>query len=146
VSAEENKRISRRVAEEAFSRGDLDVIDELVADNFVNHDPTLPPDLPPGREGFKELVNFYRSAFPDAQVTVENQIAEGDKVATRWTGRGTHQGDFAGLPATGKQATITGITIDRIEGGRIVESWNEANQLGLLQQLGAIPEQARTQV
>jgi steroid delta-isomerase-like uncharacterized protein len=146
VSAEENKRISRRVAEEAFSRGDLDVIDELVADNFVNHDPTLPLDLPPGREGFKELVNFYRSAFPDAQVTVENQIAEGDKVATRWTGRGTHQGDFAGLPATGKQATITGITIDRIEGGRIVESWNEANQLGLLQQLGAIPEQARTQV
>jgi steroid delta-isomerase-like uncharacterized protein len=145
LSAEENKRISRRVAEEAFSRGDLDIIDEFVAENFVNHDPTLPPDLPPGREGFKELVNFYRSAFPDAQLTVENQIAEGDKVATRWTGRGTHQGDFAGLPATGKQATITGITIDRIEGGRIVESWNEANQLGLLQQLGAIPEQARTQ-
>jgi steroid delta-isomerase-like uncharacterized protein len=145
MSAEENKRISRRVVDEAFTEGNLDVIDELVAENFVNHDPAAPPDLPPGREGFKELVRFYRSAFPDAELKTDDQIAEGDKVVSRWTGRGTHQGDFAGIPATGRQTTVTGITIDRIEGGRIVESWNEFNQLGLLQQLGAIPEQARTQ-
>ncbi len=145
MSAEENKRISRRVAEEAFSHGNVDVIDELVAENFVNHDPGLPPDLPPGRDGLKELVRFYKSAFPDAELIVEDQFAEGDRVVTRYIGRGTHQGDFGGIPATGKQVTVTGITIDRLEGGKIAESWNEYDQLGLLQQLGAIPEQAPAQ-
>jgi steroid delta-isomerase-like uncharacterized protein len=145
MSAEENKRISRRVAEEGFSQGRMEVIDELVAENFVNHDPGAPPDLPPGREGLKALAGFYRSAFPDAQLTIEDLIAEGDKVVSRYTARGTHQGDFAGIPATGRQITATGITIDRIEGGKIVESWNEFNQFGLLQQLGAIPEQAPAQ-
>jgi steroid delta-isomerase-like uncharacterized protein len=141
--SEENKRISRRVAEEAFSQGRLEVLDELVAEDFVNHDPAVPPELPSGREGLKELVRFYRSAFPDTRLTIEDQIAEGDRVVTRYTARGTHQGDFAGIPPTGKQATVTGITIDRIEGGKLVESWNSFDQLGLLQQLGAIPAQAR---
>ena len=145
MSAEENKRISRRVAEEGFSQGNVDVFDELVAENFVNHDTAAPPDLPPGREGLKALARLYRSAFPDTQLTIEDQIAEGDRVVSRYTARGTHEGDFAGLPATGKQVTATGITIDRIEGGKIVESWNEFNQFGLLQQLGAVPEQAPTQ-
>ena len=145
MSAEENKRISRRIVEEGFSQGNYDVFDELVADNFQNHDPSAPPDLPPGREGLKELARFYRTAFPDAQVTVEDQIAEGDRVVTRYSARGTHQGDFAGIPATGREVTVSGIGIDRIEGGKIVESWNELNQLSMLQQLGAIPEQAPTQ-
>ena len=145
MSAEENKRISRRVVEEGFSQGNVDVFDELVADNFQNHDTSAPPDLPPGREGLKELARFYKSAFPDAEVVVEDQIAEGDRVVTRYSARGTHQGDFAGIPATGRQVTVSGIGIDRIEGGKIVESWNEVNQLGMLQQLGAIPEQAPTQ-
>jgi steroid delta-isomerase-like uncharacterized protein len=145
MSAEENKRISRRVADEGFSQGNVDVFDELVAENFVNHDPAVPPDLPPGREGLKALARFYRSAFPDTQLTVEDQIAEGDRVVSRYTVRGTHQGEFAGVPPTGKQVTVTGITIDRIEGGQIVESWNEFSQLGLLQQLGVVPEQAATQ-
>jgi steroid delta-isomerase-like uncharacterized protein len=142
MSASENKRISRRIAEEGFSRGNEDVFDELVAENFVNHDPSVPPDLPSGREGIKALARFYRSAFPDAQLTVEDQIAEGDRVVTRYTARGTHQGDFAGVPPTGRQVTVTGITIDRIENGKLVESWNELNQLGMLQQLGVVPEQA----
>ena len=145
MSAEENKRISRRVAEEVFSRGKVDLVDELVAENFVNHDPAAPPDLPPGREGLKALARFYKSAFPDAQITVEDQVAEGDRVVTRYSARGTHEGDFAGMPATGKQVTGTGITIDRIEGGKIVESWNQFDQLGLLQQLGGVPEQAPAQ-
>jgi steroid delta-isomerase-like uncharacterized protein len=142
MSAEEHKRISRRIVDEAFAQGKVEVIDELVAEDFVNHDISGPPGLPPGREGVKELVRFYRTAFPDATVTVDDQIAEGDKVVTRYTARGTHQGDFAGMPATGRQFTSTGITIDRIEGGKIVESWNEFNQFALLQQLGAIPELA----
>ena len=145
MSAEENKRISRRVAEEVFSQGKVDLVDELVAENFVNHDPAAPPDLPPGREGLKALARFYKSAFPDAQITVEDQVAEGDRVVTRYSARGTHEGDFAGMPATGKQVTGTGITIDRIEGGKIVESWNQFDQLGLLQQLGGVPEQAPAQ-
>ena len=143
--SEENKRISRRVAEEVFSAGNVDVVDELVAENFVNHDPAAPPDLPPGREGLKALARFYKSAFPDAQITVEDQVAEGDRVVTRYSARGTHEGDFAGMPATGKQVAGTGITIDRIEGGKIVESWNQFDQLGLLQQLGGVPEQAPAQ-
>jgi steroid delta-isomerase-like uncharacterized protein len=139
---EANKQLSRRVAEEAFSQGRMEVIDELIADDFVNHDPTSPPGLPPGREGVKELVRFYRGAFPDTQLIIDDQIAEGDKVVTRYTARGTHQGDFAGIPPTGRQVTGTGITIDRIEGGKIVESWNAFDQFALLQQLGAIPEMA----
>jgi steroid delta-isomerase-like uncharacterized protein len=142
MSAEEHKRISRRIVDEAFAQGKVEVIDELVAADFVNLAISGPPGLPPGREGVKELVRFYRTAFPDATVTVDDQIAEGDKVVTRYTARGTHQGDFAGMPATGRQFTSTGITIDRIEGGKIVESWNEFNQFALLQQLGAIPELA----
>jgi steroid delta-isomerase-like uncharacterized protein len=142
---EANKRISRRVAEEGFSQGNVDVFDEIVAENFVNHDPGVPPELPPGREGLKALARLYKGAFPDTQLTVEDQIAEGDRVVSRYSVRGTHEGDFAGLPATGKQVTVTGITIDRIEGGKIVESWNEFNQLGLLQQLGLVPEQAPAQ-
>ena len=145
MSAEENKRISRRVADEGFSRGNVDIFDELVAEDFVNHDPAVPPELPPGREGLKALARYYRSAFPDTQLTIEDQVAEGDRVVSRYTVRGTHKGDFAGVPATGKQITATGITIDRIEGGKIVESWNEFSQLSLLQQLGIVPEQAPTQ-
>jgi steroid delta-isomerase-like uncharacterized protein len=145
MSAQENKRISRRIAEEGFSQGKEDVFDELVAENFVNHDPSAPPDLPSGREGLKELARFYRSAFPDAQLTIDDQVAEGDRVVTRYTARGTHRGDFAGVPPTGKQVTVTGITIDRIQGGQIVESWNEINQLTMLQQLGVVPELARQQ-
>ncbi len=136
---EANKQLSRRVAEEAFSRGNMEVIDELIAEDFVNHDPTSPPGLPPGREGVKELVRFYRGAFPDTQLIIDDQIAEGDKVVTRYTARGTHQGDFAGIPPTGRQVTGTGITIDRIEGGKIVETWTHWDNLGLLQQLGVVP-------
>ena len=144
MSAEENKRISRRIAEEGFSQGNVKVIDELVAENFVNHDTTAPPGLPPGREGLKELVRFYETAFPGSQLMVEDQVAEGDRVVTRYSVRGTHKGDFAGLPPTGKEVTGSGITIDRIEGGKIVESWNEFDLFGLMQQLGVIPEQVGT--
>ena len=136
--SEENKRISRAVIEEAFVRGNVDALDELVDPSFKNNDPVA-AQLAPGLEGFKQLVQMYRSAFPDAQVTIEDEIAEGDKVVTRWTGRGTHQGEFMGIQPTGKQATVTGISIDRISGGKIVESWTSSDTLGLLQQLGAVP-------
>lgn len=141
--SEENKTISRRVAEEGFGRGQVDVLDELVAENFVNHDESVPPDLPPGREGLKLLAQGYHSAFPDLDFTIEEQIAEGDLVVSRWSATGTHQGELMGIPATGKQARTTGITIDHIEGGKITETWTSWDRLGLLQQLGVVPEPTR---
>ncbi|NUT56679.1 MAG: ester cyclase [Thermoleophilia bacterium] len=134
----ETKGIARRFLEEAFNRGNLDVVDELVAPEFVNHDAALPEPVV-GIEATKASIRGYRDAFPDMRMTVELQVAEGEEVVTQWTARGTHQGDLMGLAATGKQATVTGITIDRIVDGRIVESWTNWDTLGLLQQLGAVP-------
>jgi steroid delta-isomerase-like uncharacterized protein len=138
------KTISRRVVEEGFGQGKIDVLDELIAEDIVNHDETVPPEIPSGREGIKVLAQGYKTAFPDMVVTVEDQIAESDAVVTRWTARGTHQGDLMGIPATGKEARITGITIDRIKDGKIVETWTNWDQVSMLQQLGVIPEMART--
>ena len=90
-------------------------------------------------EQYKQLVTMYFSAFPDLHLTIEDQIAEGDKVVTRWTARGTHQGPFMGIPPTGKRAVVTGIAIDRFANGKFVENWNNGDDLGLLQQLGVVP-------
>jgi steroid delta-isomerase-like uncharacterized protein len=138
--SQENKEIARRVAVEGFSKGNVDVIDELVAEDIVNKDPSLPPDIPPGREGVKILSQGYVSAFPDMDLKVEDQIAEGDKVVTVWSASGTHQGELLGIPPTGKQTAVTGITIDRIKGGKVVETLTHWDNLGLLQQLGVIPQ------
>lgn len=94
--------------------------------------------MPAGREGFKQFVLMYRSAFPDMHITIEDQIAEGDKVVSRWTARGTHQGELMGIPPTGKQATVTGINIERFANGKFVEEWSNFDALGLLQQLGVV--------
>ena len=138
--SEENKLIARRVPEEVFGKGNLDVIDELVADDFVNHDPSIPPEVPGGPEGLKMFAQVYITAFPDLKIKVDDQVAEGDKVVSRWSASGTHEGELMGIPATGKQSEVTGITIDRIVGGKIVESWNNWDTLGLLQQLGVVPQ------
>jgi steroid delta-isomerase-like uncharacterized protein len=134
----DTKAISRRFLEEAFNSGKLDVVDELVAPEFVNHDAAL-PEPTVGIEAAKASINGYREAFPDLRLTVEQQLAEGELVTTRWSARGTHQGELMGMAATGKQATVTGITIDRIVDGRLVESWTNWDTLGLMQQLGVIP-------
>jgi steroid delta-isomerase-like uncharacterized protein len=136
--AEENKALVRRWFEDLFNEGNLDVADEIIDPDHLGHDPTL-PDLPIGPEGQKQLVNLYRSAFPDARITIEKQVAEGDTVATRWTGRGTHQGELMGVAPTGNQVTLTGIDISRISEGKIVETWTNYDALGMLQQIGAIP-------
>ena len=135
--SEQNKMISRRLIEEGFNKGNLAVVDEVCADNYVNHD--APPGLPPAREGIKAFIGMYRTAFPDLRSTIDEQIAEGDRVVTRWTAQGTNNGSMFGMPATGKRMTITGHVIDRIVGGKIVETWNTFDQLGMMQQLGVIP-------
>jgi steroid delta-isomerase-like uncharacterized protein len=143
--SEENKAIARRVVEEAFARGNVDVLDEIVDPSYVGHDPASPEDVR-GPDGVKQVIQMYRAAYPDLSITVEDQIAEGNEVATRWSARGTHQGELFGIPPTGKETRVTGITIDRIERGKIVESYDNWDTFGLMQQLGAVeaPAAART--
>jgi steroid delta-isomerase-like uncharacterized protein len=140
MMSEENKALARRFLEEAFNEGNLGVIDEIVASDYVLHDPASPEEEIRGPEGFKGFVQMYRSAYPDTDITVEDQIAEGDAVVTRWTGRGTHQGELLGVAPSGNRVEVTGITIDRFSGGKFVESWTNYDALGMLQQIGAIPE------
>lgn len=140
--SEANKAIARREVEEAFSKGNLDVLEDIIAPDYVSHDPGIPEPIR-GLEGVRQLVAGYRQAFPDLQVTIEDQIAEGERVVTRWSARGTHQGDLWGIAPTGKQATVTGISIERIVGGKIVEDWTNWDTLGLMQQLGVVPAMAR---
>lgn len=114
------------------------MVDEIVASDYVLHDPALPEEIR-GPEGVKGFVQMYRSAYPDTDITVEEQIAAGDDVVTRWTGRGTHQGELLGVPPSGTRVEVAGITIDRISGGKFAESWTIYDALGMLQQIGAIP-------
>ena len=143
MSAESNKALARRLLDEAFNAGKIDVVDELVTTDFVNHDAALPEALI-GPDAAKASIQGYRSAFPDLRITIEEQIADDQGVATRWSAKGTHQGDLMGMAPTGKQATVTGITLDRIVDGRIAESWTNWDTLGMLQQLGVVPVLATT--
>lgn len=139
MSTEENKVTARRFIEEVWNHGHLTVIDELVSPGYVDHDPTNPLTTLEGPEGVKQSVTIWRNAFPDVQVSVESQIAEGDLVATRWTARATHRGTLLNIPPTGRQVNVTGIFYERYQDGKILETWTEFDALGLLQQLGAVP-------
>jgi steroid delta-isomerase-like uncharacterized protein len=139
MSTEANKAIIRRLFKEAFEQGHLAVLDEIIAPNQVNGGPGALPEMPSGPEGTKMLITAYRNAFPDLHFTIDEQIAEGTTVVTRWTAQGTHKGELAGIPATGKPATVVGLGVDRVENGKIVESWGLFDQFGMLQQLGVIP-------
>ncbi|MFB0534286.1 MAG: ester cyclase [Anaerolineae bacterium] len=134
MSVEEDKAIFRRIVEEGFNKGNLAIVDELVATNHVNH-----TDNVHGPEEYKQFITMYRTAFPDLHMTIEDQIAEGDKVVNRWTSRGTHKGDLMGIPPTGKQTTVTGMYVARIIGGKIVEEWGNFDALGMMQQIGVVP-------
>ncbi len=129
--------LHRRYNDDVINQGNLDLIDELFTPDYVDHAPPG-PDLQ-GRDGIRQFVMMVRSAFPDAHFTVEDRIVEGNTLVARWTMRGTHQGEFAGVPATGKPVVLTGIAIHRFADDQIQESWDYYDALGLLQQLGAIP-------
>ncbi len=139
---EQNKVVIRRFYEELLSQGNLAVADELCAPDFIAH--FLPPDMPPGVAGLKQLVGMYRVAFPDLESTIEDLIAQGDTVVARAVTRGTNQGEFLGLPASGKQVAVAGIDMFRLEDGKIVEQWLNRDDLGLLQQVGVIPTPGQT--
>jgi predicted ester cyclase len=134
---EANKTLSLRVNNEILSGGNLNVADEILSPDYVDHN--APPGFSPGVAGFKEQITMYRTAFPDLRIVADDLIAEGGKVVTRWTATGTHNGELMGIAPTGNKVTVQGIAIDRIIDGKIVEHWDVFDQLGMLQQIGAIP-------
>jgi steroid delta-isomerase-like uncharacterized protein len=136
MATETTTAIARRFYEEALNGKNLDCIDELFATNYQAHPPGASEPL--GREAFKQFNHMFLSGFPDLHITVEDEIAEGDKAVLRMTVHGTHQGEFLGIPPTDKYVQWTGISITRVEGGKIAEQWGEQDLLGLLQQLGAV--------
>jgi steroid delta-isomerase-like uncharacterized protein len=138
--SEENKALVRRYFEEVWDKGNLDLIDELFTTNFVRHGPSSTEGEVRGLEGFKALVTMYRTAFPDLRIPIEDLIAEGNRVVTRWTARGTHQGELMGNAPTGNQASVTGIVIDRLSGGKIEEEWVDYDTLDLMRQIGAVSQ------
>jgi steroid delta-isomerase-like uncharacterized protein len=134
------KEIVRRLFEEPWT-GDFSSIDELVASDYVGYDPAEPEAIK-GPAGVKANFEKYKAGFSNARITVEEQIAEGDTVATRWVGRGTHDGEIAGIAPTGKEVTVTGFTFSRLENGKVVEEHQVWDALGMLVQLGAVPAPA----
>lgn len=134
-----NARIGRRILVEVWGEGKLDVIDELLAPDYVDHTPRGPePESVQGPEALKQAVQMFRTAFPDLHYKVDLQVAQDDLIATRFTATGTHLGEFQGLAPTGRKVTYTGIDMNRIANGRIVEAWVNYDALGLLQQLGIV--------
>jgi steroid delta-isomerase-like uncharacterized protein len=141
VSVEENKALARRALEEVWSRGDLSVVDQIYSPDFTSHQRSHPDEAGDlrGRDNLKSFVAELRSAFPDFWDSVDDQVAEGDKVVTRFTSHGTHQGPLLGVAATGKAVSWMGITIDRIADSKIVENWVSWDMFGVMQAIGATP-------
>jgi len=136
----ENIATSRRLIEEAFNQGNLDVIDEATADNFVDHDPMMGDQ---DAAAAKQTIATYRESFPDIHITIEDIIDADDKVVYRWTGEGTFENEMMGLqPTHEKGDPVKGITIDRFEGGKVVESWSQWDTLTFMRDIGAIPQEA----
>jgi steroid delta-isomerase-like uncharacterized protein len=140
--SEGNKKAVRRVFEEVWNKKNFPVADELYAANYTHHDPST-PDAGRGPESEKKRVTLYHNAFPDLRLTPEDIIAEGEMVTARWTCRGTHKGDLGGIAPTGKPIAISGVSICRFENGKIVEGWINWDALGMMQQLGIVPQLAK---
>jgi len=138
MTPEENKAIVNQFYDELFNKKNIDYIDQIVSPDFVDHNPE--PDQGPGVEGVKQGFTVFANAFPDMTVNVDLQVAEKDYVASRITVKGTHTGEMKGMPPTNKPMTITGIDIIRFQDNKCVERWGDFDQLGMMQQLGAIPE------
>ena len=134
--SEENKALITRAYDEVFNAGNTDALGEILSADIVDH--SAMPGSPPGLEGAKQTIGMFLTAFPDLKITVEDMIAEGDKVAVRMTMSGTHKGDFMGIPATGKRISVNGMDFHRIAGGKVVEHWDSFDQMTMMQQLGVM--------
>jgi len=139
MSTEQNKALVRRYWEDVWNKGNLALLDELIATDFDGHPLPGEPDFGRGPAGQKQLVEMYRTAFPDLRMTIEDMTAEGDRVVVRWIARGTQTGEMMGIPATGKPTTVTGMFLNRLAADKIAEGWGNFDALGMMQQLGVIP-------
>ncbi|MDX1416965.1 MAG: ester cyclase [Candidatus Promineifilaceae bacterium] len=139
MSTTENKETARQLIEEVFNGRNIDRVDELIAADFVEHE-ELPPGVPAGREGTKAAAAMLHSAFPDFKAMIEDVVAEDDKVVLRMTWSGSQQNEFMGLPPSGKSFSVNVIDIFRVAGSQIVEHWGTIDMMGMMQQLGAMPE------
>jgi steroid delta-isomerase-like uncharacterized protein len=137
----DNKELGRRFIEEVWNKKNVAVADELIAANYIHHDPQNSPCN--GAEQYKQIVRQYLDAFPDAHIEIEDQISEGQTVVTRWTATGTHAGSLSGIPPTGKRFAVSGISIGRLKDGKFVEGWANWDTLGMMQQLGVVPSEMR---
>ena len=135
----EREALARRYFEDAFSEGRLDVLDEVMSDDFVPHDPQVNLGALRGPAAGRSVIETYRSAFPDLRMSIEDVIEQGDRVVIRWVATGTHSGELNGLAPTDRAVTVSGTTIQRVAGGRVAEAWTNWDTLGLLQQIGAAP-------
>lgn len=142
MTAKESKALARKFFE-LYNDNKPGEADKFVAASFVSHDPAT-PDLPKGPEAFRKILKTYRTAFPDSRFTIDEQIAEGNLVVTRWTAKGTHKGPLRGIAPTNKKVTITGLTMDRIADGKVAESWVNWDAFGMMQQIGAVPTPKKT--
>ena len=141
MSAQENKEKARRLMEEAFGQGKTEVLDEVLHSEFVCYDPNSESAEIRGADTMNGEIEYFRQAVPDLTYTVEDQVAEGEEVVTRWRASGTHQGEFFGVAGTGNRIELSGIQIDRFdERGKMIEEWPEYDLLGAMRQMGAIPE------
>jgi len=138
MASEQNKALTVRFVEELFNRGNVGIVGEIFAPDFIERE-QLPPGIPDGSEGVKVLTTMLRSAFPDFKATIDDILAEGDKVVIRMTWSGTQKGEFLGVPATGKRVSIGVIDIIRFADGKVVEHWGQMDSMSMMQQLGAIP-------
>jgi steroid delta-isomerase-like uncharacterized protein len=139
--SEHNKAIVRRLFAELWNNGKLSVADEIFTPNYEHHDSST-PDFGHGPDSEKKRATLYRTAFPDLHLTIEDVIAEGEAVMARWSCRGTHKGDLNGIAPTGKQFAISGVTVARVSNGKIAEGYVNWDALGLMQQLGVVPQLA----
>ena len=137
--SEGNKNAVRRLFEEVWNKGNLPVADELFSSTYVHHDAST-PDVGRGPESEQKRATLYRTAFPDIRLTMDDIIAEGETVVARWSCRGTHKGDLSGIPPTGKQVNITGVSIARFANGKMEEGWVNWDALALMQQLGVVSD------
>jgi predicted ester cyclase len=137
MSTEANKTTVRRLVEEGINGSNETVFLDLLSPDIVDH--SARPGLPPGRAGWNLFRKLFRAAFPDGSWTIADMVAEGDLVAARASFTGTHQGEFMGIPPTGRQVTVSAMYICRLAGDTIVERWAHSDELGMLQQLGVIP-------
>ena len=135
--SDHNKEIARRLYHEYWNENKVGVLDEIFAPDVQNR--IVPEALPPGIEGTKAYLNAFLHAFPDVEMTIERQVAEGDTVVTVWRANGTHTAELMGIPPTGKEAEVTGVDVQRFEDGKIVETWGNFDEMGLMQQIGVVP-------